>query len=350
MALIRDRVLLPQLSAIALPALSRHGWLLLAVGIHQIFAVIVSIATDRPVVSATGSFLATYMGLLVPMYLMALLVGRVFWMAFTVRPERPIHWLAADLKSIVFDYDRMLQGLIVTLAVAVFFPTFSFVKDAIPYVVPFSWDATFAQVDRILHFGYDPYQLLLPTFGNPYVITAINAVYHGWFFLLTFVLFVACFATGRSVPRMTFLLAFVVTWAVWGNLAAMLMSSAGPVYYAPLGLGDTYLPLMEHLKSAADFSPVWALQVQDALWEGYVGNGTISGISAMPSMHVASTTLLMLYGFTYARWVGISLLGVLVTIMIGSVLLGWHYAIDGYLGVLFAWITWRFSARLAERF
>ena len=36
-------------------------------------------------------------------------------------------------------------------------------------------------------------------------------------------------------------------------------------------------------------------------------------------------------------------------IMIGSVLLGWHYAVDGYLGALIAWGAWRVGLWLAGR-
>ena len=36
-----------------------------------------------------------------------------------------------------------------------------------------------------------------------------------------------------------------------------------------------------------------------------------------------------------------------VLIEVGSVLLGWHYAVDGYLGALIAWAAWLAGRRLS---
>jgi membrane-associated phospholipid phosphatase len=78
------------------------------------------------------------------------------------------------------------------------------------------------------------------------------------------------------------------------------------------------------------------------LWESYeTSEGMISGISAMPSMHVATAVLF----FLCARGAGIAWLswatGIFaVMIQIGSVLLAWHYAVDGYAGALLALGCW----------
>ena len=107
---------------------------------------------------------------------------------------------------------------------------------------------------------------------------------------------------------------------------------------------------MDGLQKFNDIRPVWALSVQEALWQSHVATGPISGISAMPSVHVASSTLLALYGFQHARWSGIALGLFAAIIMIGSVHLGWHYAIDGYFGALLAWACWRLAQSLMARF
>jgi len=79
-----------------------------------------------------------------------------------------------------------------------------------------------------------------------------------------------------------------------------------------------------------------ALRSQGILWQGYIGAGDIKfyGISAMPSMHVALPVLYMLAGFRENRWLGWAFLVYLIAILIGSVHLGWHYAIDGYVSIL----------------
>ena len=76
-------------------------------------------------------------------------------------------------------------------------------------------------------------------------------------------------------------------------------------------------------------------------------DGRLAGISAMPSMHVASSVLMALYASTHARWAGWAMWTFAALIMIGSVHLGWHYAIDGYFGAVIAWCAWVIGRRLA---
>ncbi|MBW2186739.1 MAG: phosphatase PAP2 family protein [Deltaproteobacteria bacterium] len=60
----------------------------------------------------------------------------------------------------------------------------------------------------------------------------------------------------------------------------------------------------------------------------------------MPSMHVATSTLFALLGWRSNRALGIILTIFLVIIMIGSIHLGWHYAIDGYVAIIGTWLVW----------
>jgi hypothetical protein len=39
----------------------------------------------------------------------------------------------------------------------------------------------------------------------------------------------------------------------------------------------------------------------------------------------------------------------LALVFIGSIHLGWHYAVDGYLAVAFAWALWRLTGWLLNR-
>ena len=69
----------------------------------------------------------------------------------------------------------------------------------------------------------------------------------------------------------------------------------------------------------------------------------------MPSMHVGSTTLFACYAFTWRRWAGWVMVGFLVLILAGSVALGWHYAVDGYLGAAIALLFWQIAGRVVRR-
>ena len=92
---------------------------------------------------------------------------------------------------------------------------------------------------------------------------------------------------------------------------------------------------------------IWALPVQDLLWEGFIGTRPGStGISAFPSMHVATTVLIALYASSLCRWLGYLGWVFAAIIMVGSVVLAWHYAVDGYAGGLIALAIWKMQPYL----
>ena len=75
----------------------------------------------------------------------------------------------------------------------------------------------------------------------------------------------------------------------------------------------------------------------------------------MPSLHIAMATLFALVGWTIDRRLGIAATLFAVGIFIGSIHLGWHYAVDGYvsapatvmLWLLAGWLN-RFSTQFGS--
>ena len=136
------------------------------------------------------------------------------------------------------------------------------------------------------------------------------------------------------------------------SAVAIIFSSAGPCYYGRLVEGkDIYQPLMQYLSLAKESCPVWALGTQEKLWQSYQngGIGKVTGISAMPSMHVSIAFLFVILGWRTNRIAGIGFSLFAVLIMIGCIHLGWHYAVDGYAAIVCTWLIWWFVGRLLER-
>jgi len=281
-----------------------------------------------------------------------LLFAYVAYVLIRVRPARLTHYLWSEITGRYVTVERVCMALPVFLLFPLFASTFTYFKAAIPLFHPFAWDTQLAAWDEALHGGRAAWEWLQPVFGYPYATALVNALYHLWFFVTYGVLVWQALALGRPRLRMQYLLTTLLLWSLVGNLAATLLSSAGPVYFGRVtGLADPFAPLMAYLHQANEVVPVMALQVQDMLWQAYSGHAADigAGISAMPSLHVATAFSYVLVGFAVRRWLGFVLAGFAAFIMIGSVHLGWHYAIDGYVGIACTVVIWFAVGWLLDR-
>lgn len=266
----------------------------------------------------------------------------VFYVMIFVRPARLALHLARDVQRFV-TLERVAAVLPVFALFPFFGSAFSYFRIYIPSFHAFSWDPTLAEWDRWLHGGTHPWEWLQPVLGYPYVTTIINGFYHVWFVAMFGVILWQMGSLSRPRLRMQFFLTFVLLWALLGNVAATLLSSAGPVYYGRVtNLDDPFAPLMDYLRAANEVTPVWALNVQELLWASYSENGLaiIGGITAMPSMHIATSTAFMLVALATSRPLGYLFAAFALMMQIGSVHLGWHYAIDGYVAFIGTWGIW----------
>jgi hypothetical protein len=307
-------------------------------------------------VQTTAPFSITLYGdtfaILTAAVLVVLAVAYVVRVMVVLRPDRLTLHLWHDLGSRYVTVERICSALPVFLLIPVVMATFSYLKSMIPAIAPFSWDPSLAELDRLLHGGYQPWELIQPILGHPFVSFSINLVYNLWFLVLYGVMFWQTFSVADPRLRMRYVLTLAVVWVGLGNLAAAALASGGPVYYGRLaGLPDPFAPLMDYLRAANDIVPIWAVTTQDYVWDVYVqGRFDVgSGISAMPSIHVATSFSFALLGFATSRRLGIAFSIFAALILIGSVHLGWHYAIDGYVSILATWLIWRGLGWLLDR-
>ena len=265
------------------------------------------------------------------------------YLAFVEKPDKIFPHAFGRLRVILLSPGRWAYALPPIILLPLFITTFTAIKTMIPMAQPFAWDPLFAEWDRLLHGGIHPWEWLQPVLGYPLVTMGIYKVYIAWLLAIHIVLFWQIFSLQRPLLRMRFLIAFVLTWALVGSLGGTLLSSAGPVYYgAVTGLSDPYAPLLAYLHELKDMPGFELVKIQDWLWSTYANGLTrdYGGISAMPSMHVAVATLLALLGWSTHRYLGYALSVFALLILIGSVHLAWHYAIDGYLGAAAAALIW----------
>ncbi len=289
---------------------------------------------------------------IVGMFLVAFFGGYPIYVMAFVRPKRLTGYLLENLRNKYLTRERLLAALPVFVFMPVFFGVFTSLKTLIPVINPYGWDVAFAEWDRVLHGGVDPWRLLQPLLGYPLITPAINLTYNSWCLVLYIMLLWQTFSTRNPRLRMQFLLTFVLAWIVLGTVAATALSSVGPVYFGRVtGVEDLFAPLMAYLQSVNETYPVGALNAQEFLWKTYQEGGYApgSGISAMPSLHVAMVFLFALLGWRSGLVPGMVLTAYAVVIFVGSVHLGWHYAVDGYVGIAGTWLIGKFAGFVLGR-
>ena len=265
-------------------------------------------------------------------------------MAVRQRPARPVGQLLGNLTAFLTDSRRMASGIPVLVCLALLFCAFLPLKSSIPVFAPFAWDETFDRWDMALHFGRRPWEWLHPLLGHWPVtlVLSVNYVYC-WFLVVSLVWLHVAFFKPPGERRTRFLLSFPLVWIIGGNILAAVFSSAGPCFYGEGRLGvspDPYAALMSYLRDVNDLAPVWSLQGQSTLWSRLVADPASSSISAMPSIHNGMALLIFLASRTWsALFRGLLLLHA-VLIFLGSIHLGWHYAVDAYIAWLVTFAIW----------
>lgn len=251
----------------------------------------------------------------------------------------PKYW--KDLRRDYLTGDALLRFGIVYLLIPPFMCSYSSLKQSIPLFKSFNSDALLAKIDYLVHFNNDPWSLLQTWIGHPPLTQFIDSCYTAWGAIFVYtLLWMSC--TRRKELRLQFLLSLALCWIVIGNILAFLFASVGPCYYGyvvPVQ-NEPYSVMLAYLRTIPDLQ---AVRIQDTLWQAYsVGKFMpLGGISAMPSMHVAIAVLLALTFRRINRWLGLAAVLFAATIQIGSVHLGWHYAIDGYLSILLTVAIWK---------
>lgn len=219
--------------------------------------------------------------------------------------------------------------------------SYSSLKQKIPIVAGSTLDSQLHNIDYFIHGKNIPWNLLQPVFGHSFSTSIMDALYLCWGSLFIYTMLWMAISKSEKL-RQQFFFSLIFCWVIIGNLGARLLASAGPCYYSKVvtNAPDPYISMMTYLRSIPNLK---AVQIQDALWRSHI-NGTfmpLGGISAMPSMHVSVAALLALLYLKFNRRLGIFFVLFAITIQIGSVHLGWHYAIDGYLSALLTVIIWQ---------
>lgn len=263
-----------------------------------------------------------------------LAAGALF--AFHRRDPAPVR----DYLAGIFRLSWVLAWLRLYAAYMVSTYVYFWIKVVIPLVNQNLWDSSLWNLDRLLHLGLSPNILLVELVrGTP--LPALLDQWYAWW-LPSVMGVIAFFSASRHEPlRRSFMLSCVLLWGV-GTWIYLTVPAMGPIYVQP----ESFQGVIEEMPSATGGQAV--------LWENYqkvlagrsgrLGSfNPTRGIAALPSLHVAAHFLFALWARRFARplWVPL-LLGTLLTYL-GSIVTGWHYAVDGYVALGLAYGVYRLS-------
>ena len=240
------------------------------------------------------------------------------------------------------------QIALLARAALVLVPTLSvhfLLKGSIHLVNPRVWDRQLDRLDTALHLGVSPSAFLPVLLHNPALLHVVDLVYSVLYFLVLVTYTAVLLGLLPTRRKLAFIAAFLLVW-ILGMALYLALPSWGPAFVFPERFADV-LPFMPNTAT-----------VQGALFEeirSLVSNPTgfrvlrFGCVAAFPSLHVAVVALLALASRAVSRrWFRVNVALVLVMV-IGSVITGYHYLVDSYAGVLLAGASWWAGRAIYDR-
>lgn len=228
-----------------------------------------------------------------------------------------------------------LEFAVAMVAVHATIMMFVNLKQFLPALNPMLYDSPLWRLDAFLHFGIEPAPVVTELAAEHGLLPWLDRAYLLYYPVQVLVPLLFLVAKPLRPLRGRFFFAYCLIWMA-GGLLYVAWPSLGPVYYR----GSRFVWL--------DQAP-YAQYLQEVLMRDYVRFRTdptfytvklYQGVAALPSLHVG---VLALFAIATRRFRTASALLWLLTAItfVGSLALGWHYAVDGYAGALLAWLCWR---------
>lgn len=257
------------------------------------------------------------------------------WSALLRRSEQ--HW------TVFMQSGEAKNGFAGLLAISPLLIFFCIIKSLFPVIAPFQMDAVFAGWDYALHAGY-PHTYLIEWISELRLGFTLEQIYVAWFLFMFGTNFYCLFFDRNDMRRKQYLWSFTLCWIFSGTVMALLLYSVGPIFYHLVhpDAANPYADLMVWLSGGDAGYPPNTLAGSKILY-AMAHDGLrpdINGPSAMPSQHVGIAWLLALYAFRIKPLYGVLMALYTLAILLASVALGWHYAVDGYAGIMVATFIW----------
>jgi len=158
--------------------------------------------------------------------------------------------------------------------------------------------------------------------------TPWDYLYHSGWFIELFALFLLIVMSRGSIIIVQFCISFILLFYI-GRFIGLLNPVMGPAFFSPDLFG--YLDGTITKIAMDNVTSIIANGADQAVSKGGI---LLGGISAMPSLHVAMVALTSYWLAVTQRWTLILTVPWVSLVWASTVLLGWHYILDGLGGII----------------
>lgn len=268
-------------------------------------------------------------------FMIALVIGSII-----DRPRSPLIAMVERLFS------HGIQAFVVAVLACIFITGFTTFKIKLIPAMGFYADPFLADLDLWLH-GKDPWRYAHELLPAKFSLIILKSYVEAWGILWFFSIFYAVLFVDNNT-RNRYFATYIMIFALMGTIMATIGSSAGPILYDRVLQEDRFADFITRLAEHPDPYMKTIIGTARYLFHSYENNinGIGTGISAMPSIHVALVVLNALFYYHLNVWLGLVAWGFAIIIMFGSVYTGFHYAVDAYVSLFSVCLIWWVAGRL----
>lgn len=224
------------------------------------------------------------------------------------------------------------EAILLLRAALVLVPVLSvhfLLKSFIWLVNPRTWDRFLWEADRVVHVGLSPSLLLTGLFTNGTALALLDLLYSNVYFVLIVASVPALLVFPTPNRRMAFLAAYVFIW-IAGSVLYLALPSWGPVFVVP----DVFAETLRQMPATVRVQEVLFGEISSLVRAPLAPRIVRLGcVAAFPSLHLAVVTVFAVgSGWVSRRWFLANLV-VVGLMLVGSVVTGYHYLLDGWAGI-----------------
>jgi hypothetical protein len=229
-----------------------------------------------------------------------------------------------------------------TIFAALWLHAYAWIKLSVPVLHPRLFDQEIWDFSRAFTFGYSPTVFVLTLFSSPAVVRFFDAGYVTVLFPALSIVPSVIVSMPERRARIAFMNSNTLLWLA-GAWIYVAIPALGPAYSFP----EVWLPLAPYLTRTQHIQRLLMTNYRAVHLSMQGRSEPINiffGIAAFPSLHVGFQVLAFLWMRRLTRWGTVFGLLALFT-LIGSVVTGWHYLVDGIAGGLLAWAAYAAAIR-----